>query len=47
MEPVFGNITANKKLRRSSLRGKTKVNGQWLLFFLVHNIEKIKNYSNK
>lgn len=46
VEPVFGNITVNKKLKRFSLRGKCKVNGQWLLYCLVHNIEKIQNYGS-
>jgi hypothetical protein len=41
---VFGNITTNKKLNRFSLRGKAKVQGQWYLFCLIHNIEKLKNY---
>lgn len=45
VEPVFGNITVNKKLNRFSLRGKQKVNDQWRLFCLVHNIEKLANYS--
>ena len=31
----------NKRLDRFTLRGRTKVNGQWLLFCLVHNIEKL------
>ena len=44
VEPVFGNLTANKKLSRFSLRGKRKVNSQWKLYCLVHNIEKIANY---
>lgn len=44
VEPVFGNITTNKKLKRFSLRGKDKVQGQWQLFCLIHNIEKLKNY---
>ena len=43
VEPVFGNIRANKGLDRFSLRGKEKVNGQWQLYCLVHNIEKISN----
>lgn len=45
VEPVFGNIGANKRLQRFSLRGKTKVQGQWQLYCLVHNIEKLANYS--
>lgn len=44
VEPVFGNIGSNKKLNRFSLRGKTKVQAQWQLFCLVHNIEKLANY---
>ncbi len=44
VEPVFGNITANKKLNRFSLRSKRKVTDQWRLFCLVHNIEKLQNY---
>ena len=46
VEPVFGNIRANKGLDRFSLRGKKKVNGQWHLFSLVHNIEKIYHYTD-
>jgi len=44
VEPVFGNITTNKGLHRFSLRGKDKVQGQWQLFCMIHNIEKIANY---
>lgn len=44
VEPVFGNIGTNKKLNRFSLRGKTKVQSQWRMYCLVHNIEKLKNY---
>jgi hypothetical protein len=45
VEPVFGNIGYNKRLNRFSLRGKAKVNAQWQLYCLVHNIEKIQNYA--
>lgn len=45
VEPVFANIGSQKKLNRFSLRGKAKVDSQWKLFCLVHNIEKIANYS--
>jgi len=41
VEPVFGNIRHNKGLDRFTLRGKSKVDGQWKLFCLVHNIEKL------
>jgi len=44
VEPVFGNIGTNKGLNRFSLRGKKKVQGQWQLYCLVHNIEKLANY---
>lgn len=44
VEPVFGNIGTNKRLNRFSLRGKTKVQGQWQLFCLVHNVEKLARY---
>ncbi len=44
VEPVFGNIGTNKRLNRFSLRGKKKVEGQWKMFCLVHNIEKLANY---
>jgi len=44
VEPVFGNIGANKGLNRFSLRSKKKVQCQWKLFCIVHNIEKIMNY---
>ena len=44
VEPVFGNIRYNKGLDRFTLRGKTKVDGQWKLFCLVHNIEKLAHH---
>ena len=46
IEPVFGNIGSNKGLNKFSLRGKKKVQCQWKLFCLIHNIEKLKNYGN-
>jgi transposase len=44
IEPVFANIRSQKRLDRFTYRGKVKVNIQWMLFCLVHNIEKIANY---
>ncbi|MFC4260020.1 transposase, partial [Marinobacter lacisalsi] len=44
VEPVFGNIGTTKRLNRFSLRGKKKVQGQWQLYCLVHNIGKLANY---
>jgi hypothetical protein len=43
-EPVFANIRAVKGLDRFPLRGKIKVNIQWLLYNMVHNIGKIMSY---
>jgi len=45
VEPVFANITVNKGLNYFTLRGKKKVNIQWKLYCMVHNIEKIVNYA--
>jgi len=44
VEPVFGNLSSNKELSRLSLRSKRKVQSQWKLFCIVHNIEKLMNY---
>jgi len=44
VEPVFANIGTNKGLKRFSLRGRRKVQGQWQLYCVIHNIEKLKNY---
>jgi Transposase DDE domain len=44
VEPVFANIRTQKRLDRFTLRGKVKVNIQWLLHCMIHNIEKIKNH---
>jgi len=39
IEPVFGNITSNKGMNRFTMRGQEKVNAQWQMYCLVHNIE--------
>jgi transposase len=44
IEPVFGNIRWNKRMDHFTLRGKQKVNVQWIFYCMVHNIEKIANY---
>jgi hypothetical protein len=44
VEPVFANVCSAHKLKRFSLRGKRKVNTQWLLYCLVHNIGKVQRY---
>ena len=43
-EPVFANIKYGKGLDRFTLRGKIKVNIQWVLYCMVHNIGKILNF---
>ncbi|MDP2819957.1 MAG: transposase [Polaromonas sp.] len=43
VEPVFANIRHNKQLNRFTLRTQPKVNTQWMLYCLVHNIEKLAN----
>lgn len=46
VEPVFANICDKRGLRRFSHRGKTKVNTQWLLYCMVHNIGKVQRYGS-
>jgi transposase len=46
-EPVFANLRILKAMNRFTLRGKIKVNIQWLLYCMVHNIGKIVNYGLK
>ena len=44
VEPVFANIRYHKQMNKFTLRTKEKVNIQWLLYSMVHNIEKIVNF---
>jgi hypothetical protein len=44
VEPVFANIRSQKRMDRFTFRTRAKVRVQWMLFALVHNIEKIANY---
>jgi transposase len=44
VEPVFGNIRGAKRLDGFTLRGRKKVRVQWLMYAMVHNIEKIAHY---
>ncbi len=44
VEPVFANVCYNRWLARFTLRGQRKVDGQWKLFCLVHNIEKLARH---
>jgi hypothetical protein len=41
VEPVFANLKHNTRLTSFNLRGQAKVNAQWHLYCLVHNIEKL------
>ena len=47
VEPVFANIRYCKRLNRFTLRGKEKVNCQWKLYCMVHNLEKCLNEFNE
>ena len=42
-EPVFANLRIQKRLDKFVLRGKNKVNIQWILYCIVHNLEKLAN----
>jgi transposase len=44
VEPVFANIRNALGLDRFTLRGKTKVDIQWKLYCMVHNIGKIAKF---
>ena len=44
VEPVFANICVHKRMHRFTLRSKRKVDVQWRLFALVHNIGKIHTF---
>lgn len=44
VEPVFGNVRHMLGLDRFTLRGSEKVNAQWLLFVVVHNIHKAHRF---
>jgi len=45
IEPVFANICSTMGMNRFTLRGKKKVNNQWLMYGMVHNIKKIHQYA--
>jgi len=44
VEPVSGNVRAQKDMDRFTMRGQKKVTIQWRLYCIVHNIEKILHY---
>lgn len=41
VKPVFANIRHHKRMSCFTLRGQAKVSPQWLLYCLVHNVEKL------
>jgi hypothetical protein len=46
VEPVFGQIKGARGFRRFSMRGLEKINGEWRLVCLTHNLLKIWRYGN-
>jgi IS5 family transposase len=44
VEPVFANIRVQKRLDRFTLRSKARVDVQWKLLALIHNLGKIHRY---
>ena len=44
VEPVFGHINDAIGIKRFTLRSKKKVNGQWLLMTMLHNMTKIHRF---
>ena len=43
---MFADINHATGLRRFSLRGRRKVNAQWMMSCLAHNIRKIQRYGD-
>jgi IS5 family transposase len=46
VEPVFGQIKEARGFRRFLLRGLAKVQGEWALVCLTHNILKLHRLCN-
>jgi transposase len=46
VEPVFGQIKGARGFRRFSLRGLGKINGEWRLVCLTHNLLKLWRYGS-
>ena len=44
VEPVFGHICEAIGIKRFTLRGKVKVDSQWKLFTLLHNLTKVHRF---
>ncbi|MFN3491909.1 MAG: transposase, partial [Anaerolineales bacterium] len=47
VEPVFANICVHKHMNRFTLRTKRKVDVQWRLYAIVHNIGKIYAFGGR
>lgn len=47
VEPVFAHVCYHLGLNRFTLRGGPKVDIQWKLFTIVHNIVKILRFSER
>ncbi len=47
VEPVFGNLRQAKGMDHFTLRGRTKVNIQWKLYTIVHNIGKLVQFTER
>jgi transposase len=45
-EPPFAHIRSTLGLDRFTLRGKRKVNTQWLMYCIVHNLLKVHRYGD-
>jgi transposase len=45
VEPVFAHIRSTLGLNRFTLRGKRKVNAQWLLYCTLHNLIKVYRFT--
>lgn len=44
-EPSSADIRHAKGLSRFTLRGRDKVNGQWQLYCMVHNLYKVHRFA--
>jgi hypothetical protein len=44
VEPVFGHLTDAIGIKRFTLRGRAKVDAQWKLMTMLHNLLKIHRY---
>jgi transposase len=44
VEPVFGNTKQARGYRQFALRGKTKVNAEWQIICLTHNLGKLSRH---